>query len=93
MKDIVFADEALNDVERLEYFLSEYPQALRKFRNELLKAVEVISANPEGSPRILETNYRKKVHYKYIYFYVNYNKVIEIERVFSEKEDWINEIS
>ncbi|GFH42821.1 hypothetical protein Hs30E_13720 [Lactococcus hodotermopsidis] len=59
----------------------------------MLKAVNIISMSPEGSPRVAGTNYRKKVHFKYIYFYVNYDEVVEIERVFSEKEDWINELS
>jgi plasmid stabilization system protein ParE len=93
LKEVVFTEEALDDVGRLERFLKEHLQALEKFREELLKAVEIISISPEGSPRVLGTNYRKNVHFKYIYFYVIYDKVIEIERVFSEKENWINDLN
>jgi len=95
-KKVNLSEQAFEDIQRLEDFIRGFDTSgntLQKFRRELKIAISMLSKAPEiGVKQDKSEERRKYVHYKYIYLYFNLEEEVYITNVFSEHEDWINEI-
>lgn len=93
---ISFSPEAEEDLVRLEEFLytqTHSRQILMRFKREFEQAIHEIVESPESYP-YAEGNapVRKKLHWKYLYFYVELSTEIQLLRIFHTSEDWINQL-
>ena len=95
-KKLILATEAEEDLVRLREFL--YRQALsmkvvQRFDYELDVALNDIVDFPESSPFAEDREpIRKKIQWKYLFFYVELTDVITILRIFHQKEDWVESL-
>ncbi|GFH40835.1 type II toxin-antitoxin system RelE/ParE family toxin [Lactococcus insecticola] len=94
-RSVELSKSAQEDLQRLEEYLSlqSSTKAVARFRNEFLKAMDLLSDELSGFPYVEGKDpLRKMTHWKYLYFHLELTDRVIIVRIFSEKENWINEL-
>ncbi|GBG97375.1 type II toxin-antitoxin system RelE/ParE family toxin [Lactococcus termiticola] len=93
-KEVILLPQAEEDYFRLRVFLfnqTHSKSVIQRFDKEFDTAVEHIKENPDVSPFEREP-IRKKVQWKYLYFYIELSDKIEVIRIYHESEDWLSEL-
>ncbi|MDR1606123.1 MAG: type II toxin-antitoxin system RelE/ParE family toxin [Streptococcaceae bacterium] len=94
-KEVEFSIEAQEDLARLEAFLitQASSRVLQRFKQEFLRAAAMLSDELTEFPYVEgKEPLRKMIHWKYLYFHLELADRVTVVRIFSKKEDWVNEL-